>query len=134
LPPNRIVVIKGIEKGAPMPANPMESRMARLEGTYEQVSQRLMNIDPRFDGIDRRFDAVDRGFEAVDRRFEAIDLRFDAVDRKIDLLRDAFDKKFDALDAKIETIDAKIDQRFMWMIGMFATTWLTTIASIYIHH
>jgi hypothetical protein len=56
-----------------MPASPKESRMARLEGAYEQVSQRLMNIDPRFD----------------------------AVDRKIDLLRDALDKKIEALDAKI---------------------------------
>ena len=56
-----------------MPASPIEYRMARLEGTYEQVSQ-LMNIDLRFDGLDR----------------------------KIDLLRDALDKKIDALDAKID--------------------------------
>jgi len=30
-----------------------------------------------------------------------------------------------------------VDQRFMWMVGMFVTTWLTsiaTIASIYLHH
>jgi len=88
--------------------------MARLEGAYDQVSQRLMNIDPRFD----------------------------ALDRKIDLLRDTLDKKIDALDAKIDQrfsaleqrIDTKIDQRFMWTVGIVVTTWLTTIASIYLHH
>ena len=57
-----------------MPASPMDTRMARLEGAYEQASQRLTNID----------------------------LRFDALDRKIDLLREALDKKIDALDAKID--------------------------------
>ena len=108
-----------------MPASPIETRMARLEGAYEQVSQRLMNIDPRFDGVDRK-----------------IDLRFDALDKKIDAVRDALDNKIDALgqrlDAKIEALgqrlDAKIDQRFMWTVGIIVTTWLTTIASIYLHH
>ncbi len=66
--------------------------MARLEGAYDQVSQRLMNIEPRFD----------------------------ALDRKIDLLR--------------HTLDKKIDQRFTWTVGIIVTTWLMTIASIYLHH
>jgi quinol-cytochrome oxidoreductase complex cytochrome b subunit len=52
--------------------------MARLEGAYEQVSQRLMNIDPRFDGVDRK-----------------IDLRFDALDKKIDALEAKIDAKAD---------------------------------------
>jgi hypothetical protein len=77
--------------------------MARLEGAYEQASQRLINIDARFDGIDRKIDALGA-----------------TLDRKIDL-------RFDAL-------DAKIDQRFTWTVGIFVTTWLTTIASIYLRH
>ena len=75
-----------------MATSPLGSRMARLEGAYDQVSQRLMNIEPRFD----------------------------ALDRKIDLLRD--------------TLDKKIDQRFTWTVGIIVTTWLMTIASIYLHH
>jgi hypothetical protein len=86
-----------------MPASSFETRMAHLEGAYDQVSQRLMNIDPRFDGVDRK-----------------IDLRFDALDKKID-------HRFDAL-------DAKVDKRFTWTIGVVITTWLTTIASIYLRH
>jgi tetrahydromethanopterin S-methyltransferase subunit G len=80
--------------------------MAHLEGAYQQVGQRLGNIDLRFDAVDRRFDAVDR---------------------KIDLVRDELNKKIDVL-------DGKIDQRFMWTVGIVITTWLTTIASIYLHH
>jgi hypothetical protein len=103
----------------------MESRMARLEGAYEQVSQRLMNIDPRFDGVDRK-----------------IDLRFDALDNKIDAVRVALDKKVDALEVKFDqrfnVLEAKIDQRFMWTVGIMLTTGLasigTTIASIYLRH
>jgi uncharacterized Rmd1/YagE family protein len=105
LPPIRAVAITH-EGGAPMPASPIESRMARLEGAYEQVSQRLMNVDPRFDALDRR----------------------------IDLFRDALEKKIDALEKKIDAVDAKNDHRFMWMVGIVVTTWLSTIASIYLHH
>ena len=39
-----------------MPASPRETRMPRLEGAYEQVGQRLMNIDPRFDNLDRKIE------------------------------------------------------------------------------
>ncbi len=89
-----------------MPASPIESRMARLEGAYEQVSQRLMNIDTRLD----------------------------TLDRKVDLLRDALDAVRDALDKKIDGFDAKSNQRFTWTVGIFITAWVTTIASIYVHH
>jgi hypothetical protein len=121
----------------------MESRMARLEGAYEQVSQRLMNIDPRFDGVDRkidlRFDALDKKVDAsrdaLDKKIDAVgdtlDKKIDTVDKKIDAVRDALNKKIDGL-------DAKFDQRFMWTVGIILTTWLTsigtTIASIYLRH
>jgi hypothetical protein len=129
--------------GASMPASPMESRMARLEGAYEQVSQRLMNIDPRFDGVDRkidlRFDALDKKIDGVrDALDKKIDGVREALDKNIDGVREALDKKIDgvreALEQRIDTLDAKIDQRFMWTIGVVVTTWLTTIASIYLHH
>ncbi len=115
-----------------MPASPMESRMARLEGAYEQVSQRLMNIDPRFDGVDRK---IDLRFDALDKKIDGVR---EALDKNIDGVREALDKKIDgvreALEQRIDTLDAKIDQRFMWTIGVVVTTWLTTIASIYLHH
>lgn len=44
--------------------------MARLEGAYEHISERLDGIDHRLDGIDRRLDG---GFarleQKVDRQF-----------------------------------------------------------------
>jgi len=49
-----------------MPSSPLEIRMARLEGVYEQVNQRLASIDARFASIDARFDAIDR---KIDERF-----------------------------------------------------------------
>lgn len=83
--------------------------MSRLEGTYEQVSQRLASFEQRFDSVDRRFDSIDRRFDAVDRRF-------DAVDRKFSLLEE------------------RVDQRFLWTIGVVLSTWLTTIVAIFLHH
>lgn len=55
-------------------AIPMENRMARLEGAYEQVSDRLNSIDRRLESF----------AESIDRRFLSVDSRFDALDRKVD--------------------------------------------------
>lgn len=41
-----------------MTAQPLEVRMAHLEGAYEQVSQRLNGIDQRLLGIEQRIDAL----------------------------------------------------------------------------
>jgi hypothetical protein len=60
-----------------MSAQPLEVRMAGLEGSYRQVSDRLNGIDHRLDSIDRRLD----GFE------QRVEARFGATDSKIDRLQ-----------------------------------------------
>jgi archaellum component FlaC len=55
----------------------MESRMGRIEGTYEQVADRLNSIDARFNAIDLRFNAVDARFDSVDARFNRLESKVD---------------------------------------------------------
>lgn len=100
-----------------MTLTPLESRMAYLEGAFEQIGQTLATMHRRFESIDRRF-------ESIDRRFESIDRRFDVLDHKIEL---RFDTLFNAL-------DRKIDQRFTWTIGVVLSTWLTTILAVFLRH
>jgi tetrahydromethanopterin S-methyltransferase subunit G len=54
-------------------ALPMEVRMARLEGAYEQISDRLNGLDRRLDGLEQK---VDLRFAQVDQRFVQMDQRF----------------------------------------------------------
>jgi tetrahydromethanopterin S-methyltransferase subunit G len=83
----------------------MEGRMANLEGAYRQVADRLNGIDGRLNSMDNRLEAVDR----------KIDTRADALDRAMgDMRRD-------------------MNQRFMWMIGMIMTSWVTTILTVLLH-
>jgi hypothetical protein len=44
----------------------MEIRMARLEGAYEQISERLNGIDSRLAAIETR---IDQRFVAMDQKF-----------------------------------------------------------------
>ncbi len=53
-----------------MSAQPLEIRMAHLEGAYEQISERLRGVDGRLTALDQKIDAR---FEASDRRFESLD-------------------------------------------------------------
>jgi hypothetical protein len=63
-----------------MSAQPLEIRMAHLEGAYEQISERLNGIDSRLTGIDSRLTALD----------QKIDARFETLDRKIDIVGGRF--------------------------------------------
>ncbi len=81
-----------------MSAQPLEIRMAHLEGAYEQISERLNGIDGRLTALDQkidaRFDAFERKMDArfgtVDLRFGTVDLRFETIDRKIDIMGGRF--------------------------------------------
>ncbi|MBV9332878.1 MAG: hypothetical protein JO146_02640 [Candidatus Eremiobacteraeota bacterium] len=44
----------------------MEGRIARLEGAYEQISDRLNGIDARLTGLEH---TIDTRFAQVDQRF-----------------------------------------------------------------
>ena len=44
------------------PTNPLELRMARLEGSYEQIDRRLAHLETRIDG----------GFDNVDRKIDGL--------------------------------------------------------------
>ncbi|HEX3670339.1 MAG TPA: hypothetical protein VHT92_01410 [Candidatus Cybelea sp.] len=56
---------------------PLEARIANLEGSYHQVSDRLNSIDRRLDGFEQKMDG----------RFNAVDARLATTDSKIDRLQ-----------------------------------------------
>ena len=41
-----------------MSVQPLEIRMAHLEGAYEQISERLTGIDGRLTGLDQKIDSI----------------------------------------------------------------------------
>jgi hypothetical protein len=82
-----------------MSAMQLEARMASLEGSYHQVSDRLNSIDRRLDGFEQK----------VEARFHGVDSRFQALDTKIDGLQ--------------------------WrMTALILGSWITLMASIFLHH
>ena len=62
-----------------MSAQPLEIRMAHLEGAYEQISHRLGSIEQRLGSIELKFEAR---FAQVDGRFGQMDARFAQIDQK----------------------------------------------------
>ncbi len=57
-----------------MSAQPLEIQMARLEGAYVQIADRLTSVDHRIEGFEQR----------VDARFAQVDARFERLEKKID--------------------------------------------------
>jgi hypothetical protein len=87
-------------------AEPLESRIAHMEGVNVQIADRLNGIDGRLDSLDRSL------------RSEIGGVRSEIGD-----LRSEMNARF-----------GQVDQKFMWVIGIIFTSWTTTIATIFLHH
>jgi uncharacterized protein YukE len=99
-----------------MNAQPWEAGMARLEGAYAQVADRLNSIDLRFAQIDTRFAQIDTRFAQIDGRFAQVDTRFAQVD------------------TRFGQIENRMQQQFLWLVGSIFGTWVTTMLAILFHH
>lgn len=77
------------------PVSPLEVRVTRLEGLYEQINRRLSALETRFDS----------GF--ADLRAE-----IRASRSKTDAKLGRLDSKIDGLSTKIDKLEAKTDSRF----------------------
>lgn len=60
----------------------IEELHGEMQAGFEQIENRLMDVDKRLDGVDKRFDRVDKQFEDVDKRFQDVDRRFEDVDKR----------------------------------------------------
>lgn len=59
-----------------MSAQPLEARIASLERSYHQVSDRLNSIDRRLDGFEQKMDSR---FSAVDSKIDGLQWRMTAL-------------------------------------------------------
>ena len=75
-----------------------EERISRLEGAYEQVNERLGEIQLELGRMNGRFDSIDG---SVNGRLDAQNGRFDAMNesmnRRFDATNASINRRFDAL-------------------------------------
>ena len=96
-----------------MTSQPLELKIASLDGSYHQISDRLNSIDRRLEGIDVRFQHIDARFDHVNARFDQIDARFQQTDAKIDSRADALQWR---------------------MTSLILVTWVTLMVAMLFHH
>lgn len=76
--------------------------------------------------METRVSRLEGAYEQVADRLNAMDRRLDSMDRHIADLRQETHQGFAAVDRRIE-------QRFAWMMGGIATSWVTTMLAIFFH-
>ena len=59
-----------------MHAQPLEARMAHIEGAFEQINERLGSLERKFEV----------GFASVDSRFNQMEARFNHIDARFNWL------------------------------------------------
>jgi len=105
------------------PPSSMEERMARLEGSYEQIDRRLGTLEQDVWGLRADLNAwVDR----VDGRFGQMESRFGHIESQIDRI----DTRIDQMNTRIDRVESRIDRLFYWQLGLMgaiAASILTTI-------
>ena len=92
---------------------PLEGRIARLEGSFEQTNQRLGTLEQ-----DMR-----AGFERLERQLDTLASRIDDLASRVDALA----SRVDALDARI---NGRIDQLMYWQLGLLAAIAASILAVV----
>jgi hypothetical protein len=96
-----------------MSAQPLDIRLGRLEGGYEQLDKRLGDLAATIEG---RFAQVDSRFAQVDSRFAQVDSRFAHVESRLD------------------TLGQKVDGLQWRMTSLILVTWITTMLTMLLRH
>lgn len=100
-----------------MSAQPFEVRMAGLEGSYRQVSDRLNSIDRRLDGFEQKMES-----------------RFNGLDQKIEARFSGVEARFSGVDSRFASMDLKIDGLQWRMTALILGSWITLMAAILLRH
>ena len=95
-----------------MTAQPLEPRVSRLEGAFEQIVERLGDTNVRLERLEYK---VDANYHALDAKITALGSAFEARFAGID-------QKFPGIDQKFTAMDQKFDSRFHFLIGTYLTT------------
>ena len=110
-----------------MMAQPLEPRVSRLEGAFEQSVERLGDANARLETLDQK---IASNFHAL---AATIDTRYAAMDEK-------FETTFAAMERKIAAMDRKLDSRFQFLIGAYVTSsialggiFFAALAPLYAH-
>ncbi len=99
----------------------LAERVSRLEGSHEEVGERLRSFTSSVDSLrlemDRKFEAQNAAMTALGESIRAeMDRKFEAQNAQIEALRVAMDRKFEAQNAAItalgESIRAEMNARF----------------------
>lgn len=109
------------------PPSSLEERMARLEGSYEQIDRRLGTLEQDVRGL--RSD-LNNWIDRVDRRFGQIESQIDQVNSRIDTKIDQVNSRIDEVNNRIDRVESRIDRLFYWQLGLMgaiAASILTTI-------
>ncbi len=95
-----------------MTAQPLETRLARMEGINVQIADRLNSMD-------RHIESIESGLrsEIGSVRGEVGSLR-----GEVDGLRSDMNVRF-----------AQVDQKFLWLIGINMTSWTTIMLAVLFH-
>ena len=88
-------------------------RMSKLEGAYEQVNERLGEMNGRINEVRTDMDA----------RFSEMNGRIDVTNTRIDHLRTD-------MDARIDSLGAQMNARFNSILVLMLGSWVTTIGVI----
>ncbi len=96
-----------------MTAYPWEPRMSRLEGAFEQVVERLGDMNARLETLEMK---TDGNYHALDEKISALDAKFES--------------KFAAIDSKFAAMDSKFDSKFNFLVGLYVSSTLTIVAVV----
>lgn len=112
---------------------PLSERVSRLEGRVEEHSRFFEGLEGRLLRIEERLNALD---QKIDRFREELSGRIDQLSGRIEQVRQELHQDIGQLGQELrqEMVQLREDSnhRFLWLLGVQITMWITIILAILI--
>jgi|SRR5918992_5470536 chromosome segregation ATPase len=100
------------------PTPSIEERLARLEGSFEQIDRRLTTLEQDVRGL--RADLNTR----MDRLEERLDARTDRLEGQLNSRMDQLEGR---LNSRMDRLESRMDRLFYGLLGAIAASILATV-------
>jgi len=98
----------------------VEERLDRIERQIAELRESVAYLRGFAEQLDKRFSEFREYVEKrFGERFEAVDRRFDSVERRLN-----------HLETEIRELRNELNRRFLWLLGVLISMWVTIIAAV----
>ncbi len=109
----------------------IEERIARLEGSFEQIERRLGTLEQDLRGFrtetNSRFDRLEERIDGIGQHIDGIG---QSLGQRIDGIGQSLGQRIDGDGQRIDRLEQRIDRLMFWQLGLMGAIAASILATV----